>query len=278
MIGAIIGDIVGSRFEFHNIKSKEFDFFSDRCGFTDDSVMTCAVAEALTRSWCKDRFSTLDEVTKETLRDVGYWYPRCGYGRKFIEWMYGENPQPYNSCGNGSAMRISPVGDIARSIEEAKALSYAVTAVTHNHPEGIKGAEATAVAIFLARKSWDKDEIRSYIEENYYDLSTTVDDYRNSIDGHGKEICQLSVPQALRCFYEGESYEDVIRNCISIGGDSDTIAAIAGGIAGAYFEIPETIESKGLSYLDPVLKGISARFNALQNHIFMGNTWYISGK
>lgn len=274
MIGAVVGDIVGSRFEFNNTKSKDFDFFHDDCRFTDDTVMTCAVAEALMRSWRKNKFETLDEVAKDTLRDVGYWYPRCGYGRKFVEWMYGDNPQPYNSCGNGSAMRISPVGDIARSIEEAKELSYAVTAISHNHPEGIKGAEAAAVANFLARTGKDKDEIRSYMEDKYYDLSTTVDEYRDSLNGHGKEICQVSVPQALRCFYEGKSYRDVIRNCISIGGDSDTIAAIAGGIAGAYYDVPEAVEYRAITYLDIALQSIIARFDAFQNHVYTRGFWY----
>ncbi len=264
MLGAIAGDIVGSRFEFSNIKSKEFEFFTDECCFTDDTVMTCAVAEALMRSWRKNKFATLDDVAKDTLRDVGYWYPRCGYGRKFYKWMYCDDPQPYNSCGNGSAMRISPVGEIAKSIDEARELSRAVTAITHNHPEGIKGAEATAVAIFLARTGKNKDEIRAYMEENYYDLSKTVDDYREAIDGHGREICQLSVPQGLRCFYEGESYEDVIRNCISIGGDSDTIAAIAGGIAEAYFGLSDEQESKTIGYLNHTLTGIVLKFNVFK--------------
>ena len=275
MIGAIAGDIVGSRFEFDNIKSKEFDFFAKDCRFTDDSVMTCAVAESLMRSWRKDKFATLDDVAKDTLRDVGYWYPRCGYGRRFVEWMYGDDPKPYNSCGNGSAMRISPVGDIARSVEEARELSCAVTAITHNHVEGIKGAEATAVAKFLARTGKNKDEIRTFIEAEYYDLSTTVDDYREALEGHGKEICQLSVPQALRCFYEGENYEDVIRNCISIGGDSDTIAAIAGGIAEAYFGVPYDIEEQALTYLDCTLFSIVDKFERFkQGHVFQRGFYF----
>lgn len=256
MIGSICGDIIGSRFEFDNRKSKMFRLFDYDCRYTDDSVLTCCVAEGLVKSWAKDKFTTLSEVAKETMLEIGYWYPRCGYGAKFIKWMYGANPEPYNSCGNGSAMRISPVGDIARDVEEAKELSYAVTAISHNHPEGIKGAEAVAVANVLARQGKNKDEIRSYIEDKYYDLSTTVSEWRDINDGHGKEICQISVPQAFVCFFEGHSYRDVIRNCISIGGDSDTIAAIAGGVAEAYYGVPEKVKKMGMFFLDPYLREI----------------------
>lgn len=275
MIGAIAGDVVGSRFEFHNIKTKKFEMFTKENRFTDDTVMTCAVAEALMRSWRKDKFETLSEVAKDTLRDVGYWYPRCGYGRRFCGWMFGDDAEPYNSYGNGSAMRISAVGDIARSIDEAIELSRAVTAVTHNHPEGIKGAEAVAVANFLARTGKDKEEIKSFIENGYYDLSKTVDEYREELDGHGREVCQVSVPQALRCFYEGENYEDVIRNCISIGGDSDTIAAIAGGVAEAYYGVPFDFQKKVWSYLDDNLKGIVYRFGEFKRyHVFKSGYCY----
>ena len=156
-------------------------------------------------------------------------------------------------------MRISPVGFAARDVEEAKKLSAAVTRVSHNHPEGMKGAEATAVAIVMARQGKSKEEIRTVMEE-YYDLSTTVDQYRNEWQGHGKEICQVSLPQALACFFEGESYEDVIRNCISIGGDTDTIAAIAGGIAEAYYGVPEEDQIKAERYLPPVLMQVVLDF------------------
>ncbi|MCR5090876.1 MAG: ADP-ribosylglycohydrolase family protein, partial [Oscillospiraceae bacterium] len=232
MIGAMIGDIVGSRFEFQNVLSKDFEFLTDQCEFTDDTVMTCAVAQALMDS--KEDYSDLSEKTIAAMQRIGRKYPNCGYGARFFHWMFSDNPQPYNSCGNGSAMRISPVGFVAGDVDEAKRLSAAVTCVSHNHPEGMKGAEATAVAIVMARQGKSKEEIRTAMEA-YYDLNMTVDRYRNEWQGHGKEICQISVPQALVCFLEGESYEDVIRNCISIGGDSDTIAAIAGGIAEAFY-------------------------------------------
>ena len=259
MIGAIIGDIVGSRFEFNNHLNKEFDFFHPNCEFTDDTVMTCAVAQALMDS--KEDFSDLSEKTIAAMQRIGRQFPNCGYGARFIHWMFSDNPQPYNSCGNGSAMRISPVGFTARDVEEAKKLSAAVTRVSHNHPEGMKGAEVTAVAIVMARKGKSKTEIRAAMEE-YYDLSMTVGDYRTQWQGHGKEICQIAVPQALMCFFEGKSYEDVIRNCISIGGDSDTIAAIAGGIAEAFCGVPEEYQIKAERYLPPVLMQIVLDFQA----------------
>ncbi len=259
MIGAIIGDVVGSRFEFNNHLSKKFQFFHRHCGCTDDTVMTCAVAQALMDS--RPDWSDLSEKTVEAMQRIGRQFPDCGYGSRFIKWMFTNNPQPYNSCGNGSAMRISPVGFAAGSIEEAKKLSAAVTCVSHNHPEGMKGAEAAAVAIVMARLGKTKEEIRVEMG-NYYDLSVSVDDYREKWKGHGKEICQVSLPQALACFFEGKDYEDVIRNCISIGGDSDTIAAIAGGIAEAYYGVPEELKKEVRAYMPPVLMRIADSFEA----------------
>ena len=253
MFGAIIGDIVGSRFEFSNYLSKEFDFFHPNCEFTDDTVMTCAVAQALMDS--NPDFSDLSEKTVAAMLRIGRQFPNCGYGARFVHWMFSDDPQPYNSYGNGSAMRISPVGFVARDVKEAKQLSAAVTCISHSHPEGMKGAEATAVAIVLARQGKSKEEIRTVMEE-YYDLNTSVDQYRTQWKGHGREICQVSLPQALACFFEGEDYEDVIRNCISIGGDSDTIAAIAGGIAEAYYGVPADVQKKAKRYLPPALMQI----------------------
>jgi len=257
MIGAIIGDVVGSRFEFHNHLSKEFEFLAPGCEYTDDTVMTCAVAQGLMDS--NEDFSDLSEKTVAAMQRIGREFPYCGYGARFINWMFTDNPQPYNSCGNGSAMRISPVGFAARDVEEAKRLAAAVTCISHNHPEGMKGAEATAVAIVMARQGKTKEEIRK-VMETYYDLSMTVDRYRDEWQGHGKEICQVSLPQALVCFFEGESYEDVIRNCISIGGDSDTLGAIAGGIAEAYYGVPEEFRDEVECYVSPVLMEIYTRF------------------
>ena len=245
MKGAIIGDIIGSAYEFNNINTKDFPLFSGRCSITDDSVMTCAVAKALTEP---------ERDIAEVFQEVGRRYPNAGYGRKFIEWMFSNNPQPYNSCGNGSAMRVSPAGYLAGSIEEAKELSDKVTKVSHNHPEGMKGAECTAVCIVLAKQGKTKDEIRRYVEDNYYVLDKTCDDYRKEqAMQHGKEICQVSVPQALECFFESTDFEDCMRNCISIGGDSDTIAAIAGGIAEAFYGIPEEIWERAKSFIPEYL-------------------------
>ena len=182
------------------------------------------------------------------MQALGRRYPHAGYGGNFRRWLRVENPQPYNSYGNGSAMRISPVGFAARDPEEAKKLSAAVTAVSHNHPEGMKGAEATAAAIFLARSGKSMAEIREHIEQHYYALNFTLDEIRPTYTFDVS--CQGSVPQALEAFFESESFEDAIRSAVSIGGDSDTIAAITGGVAEAYYGVPEEIRDMALSYLD----------------------------
>ena len=261
MIGAILGDIIGSRFEFHNYLSKDFALLTPRCEFTDDTVMTCAVAQALMDS--APDFSDLSEKAVAAMQRIGRQFPNCGYGARFIHWMFADDPQPYQSCGNGSAMRVSPVGFASRSIEEAKALSAAVTRVSHDHPEGMKGAEAAAVAIVMARRGCTKEEIRTEMEK-YYDLSTTAEQYRRRWDGHGREICQVSLPQALVCFFEGESYEDVIRNCISIGGDSDTIAAIAGGVAEAFYGVPEELKEECLKRLPEDIAAVVKKFDGFR--------------
>ena len=251
MKGAIIGDIIGSAYEFNNINTKDFPLFSEECSFTDDTVMTCAAAKALLE--CGRNVS-------EVFQEVGRRYPDAGYGAKFIYWMFSNDPQPYNSCGNGSAMRVSPAGFLAENIEEAKALSAKVTELSHNHPEGMKGAECAAVCIVLAKQGKTKQEIRSYVEENYYVLDKTCDDYRREQAGHhGREICQISVPQALECFFESTDFEDCMRNCISIGGDSDTIAAIAGGIAEAFYGLPENIWEQAKAYMPEYLLEIVAK-------------------
>ena len=261
MIGAVIGDIIGSRFEFKPLKSRDFDLFTWDNDFTDDSVMTIAVAEALLRSWNADRFETLAEMAKNTLLDIGYWYPHCGYGGRFYKWMYEDHPKPYNSCGNGAAMRISAVGDVAHSMEEVKKLAYKVTAITHNHSEGLKGAEAIAVAVYLARMRVNKENIERYIRENYYPGIKSVEEYHNETVGHGQELCQVSVPQAFAALFESEDYESAIRNCVYIGADCDTTGAICGGIAEALWGVPEDIKEMGMRYLDRYLKSICYRWD-----------------
>ena len=257
MIGAIIGDVVGSRFEFSNHLSKDFELLTKDNRFTDDTVMTCAVAQALMES--KEDYSDLSEKAIEVMQRIGRHYPSCGYGGRFYRWMFTNDPKPYGSFGNGSAMRISAVGFIAKDIEEAKKLAYAVTVISHNHPEGLKGAEATAVAIVMARQGCSKEQIIEEMQK-YYNLSTSLAKYRRTCCGHGDEICQITMPQALRCFMQGESYVDVIRNCISIGWDSDTIAAIAGGIAEAYYGVPEELKQAMQLYLSPELWNIVCAF------------------
>ncbi len=252
MLGAIAGDIAGSPYEFdmYNIKTKEFEFMADvenhpKCRYTDDSVLTLAIAKALMESK-KSNYDNLAERTTHWMRQLGNKYATKEYGGNFKEWLKNENMGPYNSCGNGAAMRVSAVGRVANSLEEVKKLSRIVTEVTHNHKEGIKGAEATAVAIYLARTGWQIPEIKYYINESYYKMDFTLDEIRESY--RHVEICQKTVPQALEAFFESKNYEDAIRNAVSIGGDSDTIAAITGGIAEAYWNVPKKISDKARKF------------------------------
>lgn len=256
MLGAIIGDIVGSRFEFNNYRHKDFDFFTDQCVLTDDSIMTLAVAKAIFMS--QPDYRNLSKNAVECMQTIGRCYPGYGYGDRFYRWIFVENPKPYNSYGNGSAMRVSAAGFAAHSLDEAKLLSKLVTEVTHNHPEGMKGAEATAVAVYLAKTGKDIQEIRDYINQHYYTMDFTLDEIRDTY--RFNESCQGTVPQALQAFLESTDFEDAIRNAISIGGDSDTVAAICGGVAQAYYGIPTDIRKQALSFLDTKLLGILTAF------------------
>ena len=256
MLGAVIGDIVGSRFEWNNIKTKDFEFFTQNCSFTDDSVLTIAIANALLRS--KEDYSDLSDNAIKYLQDFGNTYYYKGYGNHFLRWLKMDNPLPYNSWGNGAAMRVSACGWVGKDLEEVKHISRLVTKISHNHPEGIKGAEATAIAIFLARNGCTIAEIRDFIMEKYYDINFTLDEIRP--DYFFNESCQGTVPQALVAFFESTDFEDAIRNAISIGGDSDTIASITGSIAEAYYGIPEEIKAEGLSFLTEDLKDIVNEF------------------
>ena len=256
MLGAIVGDIVGSRFEWNNIKTKEFEFFTPKCFVTDDSIMTLAVAKAIVD--CRGDYEKLPDLAVSLMQSVGRPYPDCGYGGMFRTWMYSDNPRPYNSFGNGAAMRVSPCGFAASTLAEAKLLAEKVTAVTHNHPEGLKGAEATAVAIYLARTGHSIAEIRHCIDEQYYPMDFTLDEIRHSY--RFNETCQETVPQAIAAFLESTGYEDAIRNAISLGGDSDTLAAITGGIAEAYYGVPAAIRSQTLPFLDERLLKILLEF------------------
>ena len=248
MLGAIIGDIAGSRFEWNNTKSKAFEFLTHLkgCKPTDDSIMTLAVAQAILD--CGGNYDSLGIHAVSRMQELGRKYHHAGYGGHFHKWLYDSKPQPYNSWGNGAAMRVSACGFAAQTLDDVKTLSKAVTEVTHNHPEGLKGAEATAVAIYLARDGKSMVEIRDYIEAHYYKIKFKLDDIRDSYTFDVS--CQGSVPQALEAFFESTGFEDTIRNAISIGGDSDTIAAIAGGIAEAYYGIPADIRKLALTFLD----------------------------
>lgn len=269
MIGAIIGDIAGSRFEFNNHRSKQFELFTDTCFATDDSIMTLAVARAIMEAERNadsadahdDAFySALGGLTAKSMREIGQRYPHCGYGGRFQQWMFSPNPRPYNSFGNGAAMRVSPTGFAARTLSEVRRMSEAVTAVTHNHPEGIKGAEATAVAIFMARYGTTLEEIRKTIVRDYYPLDFTIDGIRESYQFN--ETCQETVPQAIVAFLESSSFEDAIRTAISVGGDSDTLAAITGGIAEAYYGVPADLRERALRFLDKDLRAIYDEWTA----------------
>lgn len=269
MLGAIIGDIVGSRYEWNNNRSKEFDFLTDECFFTDDSVMSLAIAKAIMKS--SYDYRDLSEKAVQCMQEVGRPYPDSGYGGSFYYWMYSDDPKPYNSYGNGAAMRVSACGFVANDMEEAKLLSQKVTSVTHNHPEGIKGAEAVAAAIYLARSGKNMSEIRDYIDKHYYPMDFTLDLIRDSYEFN--ETCQKTVPQAMMAFFESNSFEDAIRNAISIGGDSDTIAAITGGIAEAYYGIPREIRKVAITFLDDRLLKILVDFEnkypaKIENNIF----------
>lgn len=250
VLGAVVGDIVGSVYEFNEIKTKDFPLFSEHCCPTDDSIMTFAVMSALVE--CNKDYRKLAAATIKQMQLWGNKYPKAGYGSMFSDWLGTNNPQPYNSFGNGSAMRVSPVVYFAKSIDEVKELSRIVTSVTHNHPEGIKGAEATAVAAYMALHESKKEEIFAVINAEYYPMNFTLDEIR--ADYEFNETCQETVPQALKAFFEATSFEDAIRNAISIGGDSDTIAAITGAVAGAYYGVPYRIEQKALKYMDGLQK------------------------
>jgi len=252
MLGAIIGDIVGSRFEFNNHQSKDFELFTEGCFVTDDSIMTLAVASAILS--CNGDWEQLGENAVKSMQTIGRKYPDCGFGGMFRNWVFDDDPRPYNSFGNGAAMRVSPCGFIAQTEDEAKLLAQKVTEITHNHPEGLKGAEAVTVAIFMTRNGAVKNEIKERIEKDYYTLNFKLDSIRESYQFN--ESCQGTVPQAIMAFLESVSFEDAIRNAISIGGDSDTLAAITGSIAEAYYGVPLDLKRKALAYLDHELRDI----------------------
>ena len=258
MIGTMIGDIAGSRYEGWYIKTKDFEMFHRICCVTDDSIMTLAVAEAILN--CNGDYRKLSEQACASMQRWGRMYPNGGYGDTFEGWIFAEDPQPYNSWGNGSAMRAGPCGWAANSIDEACRLAYLVSCVSHNHPEGIKGAAAVAVAVYMAKTGETKDSIRQYIHDNFYPMDFTLDEIREEYEF--EVSCQGSVPQSLMAFLESDSTEDAVRNAVSLGGDTDTMAAIVGSVAEAYYGIPESLRSGALAYMDETQKEILDRFES----------------
>lgn len=263
MIGAIIGDMVGKPYEFdRSPKVKNFGpLFTKRSGYTDDTVMTIAVAEGLMKAGID---ADTDKIKQEIIRSMKAWgrkYPHAGYGGRFGKWIRSDDDKAYGSYGNGSAMRVSSVGWLYDSLERTREVARATAEVTHNHPEGIKGAEATASAIYLARTGKSKEEIKKYIIDEFeYDLSRTTDEIRPAY--HHVESCQETVPEAITAFLEGKDFEDVIRNAVSLGGDCDTLTCIAGGIAEAYYGVAEEYKDEALIRLKEDMKDVYICFAA----------------
>ena len=265
MLGAVIGDIIGSVYEFTGQKRYDFEMLPEGSRFTDDSVMTVAVAHWL--SHCDEKGNT-DHSKEHLIRSMqmlGHKYPYAGYGGSFNAWLWCENPQPYNSWGNGAAMRVSPIGLYVETLDEAFELAKTSAEVSHNHPEGIKGAQAVASAVWLAKHGHTKDEIRDYIMDKFhYDLTRNVDEIRPVYKWYVS--CQGSVPESIICFLEGKDFVDVVRLAVSLGGDADTMACIAGSIAACIYPIPEWIATECEKRLTPDLLEIMYNFeNFIKN-------------
>lgn len=269
MIGAIIGDIVGSEYEFNNTNDYDFKMFGVASRFTDDSVCSLAVADAL----LENETSLTPKQMVQKFHKICLLYPKAGYGYQFAQWLYYHLTNPYGSLGNGAAMRISAVGWVANSEKEAKDLSYVVTSVTHNHKEGLKGAELVALCIYKLRKGANKAEIAELFKEYYPDQYDVLDNSFENLQTleHGMEFCQITVPKALYCFLKSNSFEDCLRLAVSMGGDSDTLACIACSIAEAYglsdtaYVIPDELKEKCYKKLDKYLSKILKRFETKYN-------------
>lgn len=257
IIGAIAGDVIGSAYEFNPTRDYDFKLFTSESTFTDDTVLTMANAQ-----WLLDDEKHTHERLVAIMQDLCSRYEDRGYGGRFARWIGDSKPQPYNSYGNGSAMRVSPVGYYSQSIEEALTLAKISAEVTHNHPEGIKGAQATAAAIFMVRNGRTKQEIREYVEQEIgYDLSRSLEEIRPTYTFN--ELCQTTVPEALTCYLEGKDYEDVIRLAVSLAADADTLAAIAGPVASAVWDVPNEISQPAIALLSEEFCTTLLRFNEL---------------
>ena len=260
MLGAIIGDVIGSPYEVGSHKRKNFQLFEPSCRPTDDSIMTIAVGCACAETDCSDEESFKQQVI-EKMKYLGLMYPNAGYGDRFYKWMALDETEPYGSYGNGSAMRVSPAAWLFGTMEDVRRVARLSAEVTHNHPEGIRGAEATAAVVFAARMGQSKTEIRRLMTEEFgYDLNRTCDEIRPGY--YHQESCQKTVPEAFTAFLEGESFEDVIRTAVSLGGDCDTLTAIAGSVAEAYYGVPEELRERAFGRLTPDLQEILAAAEA----------------
>ena len=263
MLGAILGDMIGAPYEFdRGRKTKDFPLFSAGSEFTDDSVMTIAVAEALLDArdqGVESSEKAVKALLTQSMRSRGKRYPHAGYGGRFIQWLFDETMGPYNSYGNGSAMRVAAAGWLYDDLETTRKMACWTAEVTHNHPEGVKGAEAAASAIYLARHGYDKAAIKQYIIDEFgYDLSRSCDEIRPYY--HHVESCQETVPEAITAFLEGTGFEDVIRTAVSLGGDCDTLTCIAGSMAEAFYGIPADMMDAGLLRLTEEMKAVVERF------------------
>lgn len=257
MIGAVIGDIAGERLVGSKGCTLERDFILNFSGsFTDDSVQTAAIAKALMD--CRGDYQNLSTIARDSLKEICSRYPYAGYGAGFVRWLNDKELKPFNSFGNGSAMRVSPCAWVAKSLDEVLDLSYKVTVITHNHEEGIKGAQAVAAVSFLALQNTPKNEIKKYITENFYDINFTIDEIRPFYTFD--PTCQGSVPQALEAFFESHDFESALLNALSLGGDADTIGAMTGSIAEACYGVPASLRQKALDFLDEPLRKILLEF------------------
>ena len=263
MYGAILGDIIGCPYEFdRGSKTKDFPLFSKESEFTDDTVMTIAVADAFLGAPQDE--TLLHKRLIDALHVYGHRHPHAGYGGMFLTWLSTRSREPYNSCGNGSAMRVSPVAWLFDDLDTVRRMARISAEVTHNHPEGIKGAEATAAVIFLGRTGSTKAEIKAYVEQEFgYDLRRTCDEIRPGY--HHVETCQETVPEAITAFLEGESFEDVIRTAVSLGGDCDTLTAIAGSMAEGFYGVPEELKTACRRRLPENLLQVLDRFEEACN-------------
>ena len=270
MYGAILGDIIGKPYEFHdNVKDRDFELFNSESDFTDDTVMTIAVAEALFKVTDARvmKFDLKDpdieyrfkEILVDSLKTWGRKYPDRGYGGRFYQWLMSDKRTPYQSYGNGSAMRVSPAGYVADDLVTTIRVAAWTADVTHSHHEGVKGAEAVAACIFMARSGYTKNEIKEYVEKEFrYDLSKTVDEIKPNYKFD--ETCQGSVPESIICFLEAHSFESAIRNAVYLGGDTDTMADIAGAIAEAYYGVPQRLKDECLKRIPEEMKAVLLEF------------------